>query len=342
MRKLRNTLYITTPEAYLAREGECVLVQIPEKSSVRIPAHNLEGIVHFGYPGTSPSALDLCAKSGVCVTFLTPQGRFLARVEGPQSGNVLLRRKQYRISDSPPEAANIASRFVTAKILNSRSILMRGMRDHQEACNDMMAWTCARMKSLAIKLSGVNDLDTIRGIEGEAAKHYFSCINNLLLENKEDFFMTSRNRRPPLDRINCLLSFFYTLLVHECRSACETVGLDPAVGFLHRDRPGRPSLALDLMEELRPIFADRLSLTLVNRRQVNPDDFEFLPNGAVFLKPETKKKLIDAWQKRKSEIIMHPYLQEKIEFGLVPYAQALLLSRYIRGDIDDYPAFIWK
>ncbi len=342
MRKLKNTLYITTPGAYLAREGDSLLVQIPEKPPVRFPAHNLEGVVYFGYPGASPSALELCAKMGICVTFLTPQGRFLVRVEGEQTGNVLLRRQQYRISDDSHDAARISSRFVAAKIINSRMLLMRGMRDHQECCTESMTVASKRLKVLAVKSSEAKNLDSIRGIEGEAARHYFGCISNLLLENKEEFFMAVRSRRPPLDRINCLLSFFYTLLVHECRSACETVGLDPAVGFLHRDRPGRPSLALDLMEELRPVFAERLSITLVNRRQVGPEDFELLPNGAVFIKTDIKKKLIDAWQKRKTEIINHPFLQEKIEFGLIPYTQALLLSRYIRGDLDDYPAFIWK
>ena len=267
---------------------------------------------------------------------------FRSRMEGPQTGNVLLRRKQYKLSDNHSDAATISAWFVAAKILNGRSLLQRGMRDHRECSNDSMTWACKRLKSLAINVNVARNVDTIRGIEGEGAKHYFGCISNLLLENRESFAMTIRSRRPPLDRINCLLSFFYTLLAHECRSACETVGLDPAVGFLHRDRPGRPSLALDLMEELRPLFADRLTITLINRRQISPDDFEFLPNGAVMLTPDAKKKLIDAWQKRKAEIITHPFLQEKIEFGLVPYAQALLLSRYIRGDLDGYPAFIWK
>lgn len=342
MRKLLNTLYVTNPESYLAREGENILVRVDDKNTFRIPCHNLEAIVYFGYPGASPSLLGLCAERGITVSFLTEHGRFLARVEGPQSGNVLLRRRQYRLADEENQAPLLAKYFIAAKIINSRAVLLRGRRDHPEIVEDNFEQAIVFMGKMAKKVFESNNLGDVRGIEGETAQRYFEQIDHLILEDKSEFFMKGRSRRPPLDKFNALLSLFYTLLVHECRSALETVGLDPAVGFLHRDRPGRPSLALDLMEELRAYLGDRMALSLINRKQICKDDFVVNPNGAVYLKKDARKSVLAAWQKRKQEEIVHPYLNEKILVGLLPYTQALLLARFLRGDIDAYPAFVWK
>ena len=342
MRHLLNTLYVTTPDSYLAREGENILIRLEEETIFRVPSHNIEAIVYFGYPGASPSVLGLCAEKGITVSFFTPNGKFLARVEGPQSGNVLLRRRQYRMADDENKVPVLAKCFIAAKIINSRAVLQRGRRDHPDRVGENIERNIALLAGSARKVFESNNLDDIRGFEGEAAYRYFSEVDNLILEQKLDFFMKARSRRPPMDNFNALLSFFYTLLVHECRSALESVGLDPAVGFLHRDRPGRPSLALDLMEELRPYLGDRMVLSLINRKQISKSDFITKENGAVYVTPETRKMLLTAWQKRKQEELIHPYLEEKIPIGLLPYTQALLLARFMRGDLDAYPAFIWK
>lgn len=333
---------MTTPQSYLAREGENVLIRVEEETVFRVPVHNLEAIVYFGYPGASPSLLGLCAERGITVSFLTEHGKFLARVEGPQSGNVLLRRRQYRLADEENLMPSLAKYFIMAKIMNCRAVLQRGRRDHPDRVGTDIERSIALLAGSATKVYESNSLGDIRGLEGDAAQRYFSEIDHLILEQKIDFFMRNRSRRPPLDNFNALLSFFYTLLVHECRAALESVGLDPAVGFLHRDRPGRPSLALDLMEELRPYLGDRMVLSLINRKQIGNSDFVKNENGAVYLKPDSRKMLLSAWQKRKQEDIVHPYLSEKIPIGLIPYTQALLLARFLRGDLDAYPAFIWK
>lgn len=342
MRRLLNTLYVTTPDSYLARDGENILIRLEDEILFRVPSHNIEAIVYFGYPGASPAVLGLCAEKGITVSFFTPAGKFLARVEGPQSGNVLLRRRQYRMADEENKRPLLAKYFITAKILNCRAVLQRGRRDHPERVGNDIERNIAMLGNSARNIFESKSLDDIRGIEGEAALRYFSEFDHLILEQKQEFFMTVRSRRPPLDKVNALLSFFYTLLVHECRAALESVGLDPAVGFLHRDRPGRPSLALDLMEEMRPYLADRMVLSLINRKQISPDDFVCMENGAVYVTPDTRKMLLTAWQKRKQEEIMHPYLEEKVPVGLLPYTQALLLARYLRGDLDAYPAFVMK
>lgn len=343
MRKLKNVLYITTPEAYLAREDEDLLVCLPEDRKVRIPIINLASVVQMGYPGASSAALALCMEHGVCVSFLQPSGRFLARVEGAQSGSVLLRKCQYRLSEDRIASAKMASQFVSAKVLNCRTVLRRGVRDHAEklekdTVTDAGQTLLRLAKTAALQVDG----GQLRGVEGEAARHYFGVFDELILENKQEFSMNGRNRRPPLDRINCLLSFCYMLLEHDCRGALESVGLDPQVGFLHRDRPGRASLALDLMEELRPVMADRNALTLINRKQITPKDFVIQADGAVLLTSDGKKTVIDNWQKRKQEELMHPYLEEKIQFGLLPFAQAQLLAGAIRTQSSDYPAFVWR
>lgn len=342
MRRLLNTLYVTSPDSYLARDGENILIRREEEIIFRVPVHNIEAIVYFGYPGASPSLLGLCAERGVTVSFLNTHGRFLARVEGPQSGNVLLRRRQYRMADEENKHPVLAKYFITAKILNSRAVLQRGRRDHPGKVGADIERTIALLAGSAQKVYESNSLNDIRGLEGEAALRYFSELDNLILEQKQDFYMKARSRRPPLDNFNALLSFFYTLLVHECRSALESVGLDPAVGFLHRDRPGRPSLALDLMEELRPYMGDRMVLSIINRKQISNNDFTKNENEAVYLDTDARKNLLGVWQKRKQDEIVHPYLREKIPVGLLPYTQALLLARYMRGDLDAYPAFIWR
>lgn len=337
-----NVLYVTSPDSYLSRDGENVVVKIEDKAPFRMPIHNLEGIVSFGYAGASPAAMQLCAERGVSLSFLKENGQFLARVQGKVSGNVLLRRKQYRMADGPA-AVDVAKRFIFAKIANSKTILNRGVRDHADTVNVLkIKQEEGFLKQYMFRLLKLENLDQVRGVEGDAARRYFGCLNELILVDKEAFYMRGRNRRPPLDRMNAILSFLYTLLRLEVQSALETVGLDPAVGFLHRDRPGRQSLALDLMEELRGYMVDRLALTLINRRQLSTNDFLFKENGAVLLKVEAKKEIVTAWQNRKQEELRHPVLDEKLSIGLLPYAQALLLARHVRGDLEVYPPFLWK
>lgn len=343
IKKLLNTLYITSPDSYLSCDGENIVVLSGSDEKFRVPVHNLENIVSFGYTGASPALMSLCAKRGVGLCFLTEHGKFQARVSGPVHGNVLLRKKQYKVSDDESLCTRISANFIYAKILNSRKILMRAVRDHSDCINCSMLEEAAEYMLLSAKnLGNVASLDSLRGIEGDAAKKYFDTFDEMILAQKDDFYLNSRNKRPPRDNLNALLSFLYTMLAHEIQSALETVGLDPYVGFLHRDRPGRSSLALDLMEELRPVFADRLALSLINRKQINGKGFSVKENGSVLMEESTIKEVITAWHKRKQEEITHPFINEKISFGLIPYVQSLLLARYLRGDLDNYPPFILK
>jgi CRISPR-associated protein Cas1 len=331
------------PDAYLACDGENVLIKVENEIKFRVPVHNLEGIVCFGFAGASPGLMHLCCERGVALSFLTEYGNFMGRVTGRISGNILLRRNQYRWTESNEIAVRLAKRFITAKIINSRAVLHRALRDHPQAVDtQLLTQTVKDLARMVKQLERAEDLSVIRGVEGQAANLYFSAFDQLILTQKDAFRMTGRNRRPPLDRINALLSFLYTLLTHEVAAALESIGLDPQAGFLHRDRPGRPSLALDVMEELRPHFADRLAVTLINRNQIDSEGFVVKENGAVIMDEKTRKELLVAWQKRKQEEIMHPYLEEKVPLGLVPYIQAMLLARHIRGDIEDYPPFFWK
>lgn len=343
MRHLLNTLYVTTQGAYLARDGETVAVRVEHETRLRVPLHTLGGIVCFGQVSCSPPLMQLCAERGVKISFLSENGRFWARVEGPVSGNVLLRRQQYRWADDHGQSADIARAVVTAKVANQRVVLLRALRDHPEmaASAEVKAAGEELRRTLAM-LQETLSLDSVRGVEGDAARRYFGVFDHLIVSQKEGFFFQERSRRPPLDNMNALLSFLYTLLVHDIRSALETVGLDPAVGFLHRDRPGRPSLALDLMEELRPVLADRLALSLVNRQQIKGKGFKTTETGAVVMDDETRKEVLVAYQKRKQEELQHPFIDEKVALGLLPYVQALLLSRYLRGDLDGYPPYLWK
>ncbi len=344
MKKLLNTVYITTEGAGLRKDGENLVADVEGKEKARIPLHMLASVVVFGAIYISPGLIGACAAAGISIVLLDRNGRFSARVEGPVSGNVLLRREQYRASDKPEE---IIRSIVMGKVANQRSVLMRALRDYGSGMDD------ARRNSLSNAVSRLAHIlrrvehsdksgEMMRGSEGEAANVYFSVFDHLLRIPEPDMRWKGRSRRPPLDPLNALLSFFYTLLIHDCRSACESVGLDPAVGFLHRDRPGRPSLALDLMEELRPVLADRIAVSLINRRQLTSTDFEAREGGAVLLSEDGRKCVLTAWQERKKEERAHPFLEERIPIGLVPYVQAQMLARHLRGDLDAYPPWFWK
>jgi len=343
MKKHLNTLFITTQGAYLNKDGETVAVNVDREVRLRVPIHTISGIICFGQVSCSPYLMAFCSENNVGISFLSEHGKFLARVQGPVSGNVLLRRTQYRKADDEQASVTVARSVLTGKIANCRTVLQRALRDHGDKIN-------AGAVEIAVKrlndcLGSINEnvsLDVIRGIEGDASRIYFSVFDNLITAQKESFFFHDRNRRPPLDKVNCLLSFLYTLVMHDVRSALEAVGLDPAVGFLHRDRPGRPGLALDMMEELRPFLAERIALSLINLRQVQEKGFKKSEAGAVTMDDDTRKTLIVAYQERKQEEIMHPFLNEKISIGILFHVQALLMARYLRGDIDGYPPFIWK
>lgn len=343
MRILQNTLYVTTPDVYLSLDGENVVLQKEREELRRIPLHNLESIVTFGYAGASPMLMGACAQRQIALSFLTMHGRFLARVVGEVHGNVVLRKTQYRLSDSEIASTDIARSFLVGKLFNCRWVLERALRDHAMRLDTQQLRQISCCLARAIdRLREASSLEELRGVEGEAAAQYFSVFDHLILQQEKDFCFAGRNRRPPLDPVNALLSFVYTLLANDTAAALETVGLDPYVGFLHRDRPGRRSLALDFMEEFRAVLADRFVLTLINTRQVSIDGFTKKENGAVIMDDNTRKAVLTAWQTRKQEEIKHPFLNEKMEWGLVPYAQALLLARYLRGDMDAYPPFLWK
>jgi len=343
MRKLLNTLYVMTPDSYLALEGETVIIRQGEQTAARLPLHNLESIITFGYTGASPAFMGACASRHIDLSFMTQSGRFLARVVGESHGNVTLRKEQYRISDDEYHSCMIARNMVIGKIYNAKWILERATRDHE------LRVDVQRLKDVSALLSSnlnqvrtCEDLEQLRGIEGNAASLYFGELNQLILQQKNEFAFCGRNKRPPLDKVNALLSFAYTLLAGDCAAALEAVGLDAYVGFLHRDRPGRVSLALDLMEEFRGVVADRFVLSLINKRIVNGSDFSTRENGAVQMNDKARKSVLTAWQDRKREELVHPFLNEKVEWGLIPYVQAMLLARFLRGDLDEYPPFLWK
>ncbi len=343
MKQLLNTLFVTSEDVYLSLEGENVLANRDKEVVARYPLHTLQTIVSFSYAGASPALMGACAEKGIGLAFCTPRGRFLARVSGENSGNVLLRREQYRVSDDPGRSCAIARDMIFGKLSNSAASIQRTLRDHAprvEGCG--LEDAAGQIRGLLPQVMGLTDLDALRGLEGVGASAYFGVFDHLLLNRKEDFFFHGRSRRPPLDRVNAMLSFAYSLLAHDCASALESVGLDAYVGFLHRDRPGRTSLALDLMEELRPCMADRFVLTLVNNRMVRPEDFQVQDSGAVLLTDDGRKKFLKAWQERKRDTLTHPYLNEKMTWGMVPYLQSLLLARHLRGDLDGYPPFLWK
>ncbi|MDD7174457.1 MAG: type I-C CRISPR-associated endonuclease Cas1c [Clostridiales bacterium] len=343
MRKMLNTLFVTSEDVYLALENENVVVLSGEEKRGQFPLVMLEGIVTFSYKGASPALMGACAKRGIGLSFMTHNGRFLARVCGEERGNVLLRKKQYRMSDDEAQSCRIARSMIFGKVYNSRWVLERAIRDHamRVDAEGLKAASQALAQSLEPILEQT-DLELLRGIEGQSSALYFGRINDLILNQKDVFHFEGRNRRPPMDRVNALLSFVYTLLGNDCAAALEAVGLDAYVGFLHRDRPGRISLALDLMEELRSVMADRLVLTMINTKAIRREHFVRQESGAVYLNEEGRKAVLSAWQSRKREELTHPYLKEKMVWGLVPYVQALLLARTLRGDLDAYPPFLWK
>ena len=343
MKKLMNTLYVTSEDSYLSLDGENVVVLDKEREIGRLPLHNLEGIVSFGYRGTSPALMGACAERNISLCYLTPQGKFLARVSGKIKGNVILREQQYRSFLDEKKSLEVAKNCITGKIYNARWVLERAIRDHgMQVDVEKLKAASENLKNSLSLVRDCQSTEQLRGFEGEAAKVYFGVFDELILQQKKDFSFHGRSRRPPMDNVNALLSFVYTLLTNMVTSALETVGLDPYVGCLHTERPGRVSLALDLVEELRPVLADRFVVSLINKRMVTGKGFKAKENGAVLMDDETRKILLTEWQNKKKETLMHPFLNEKVEWGIVPYVQAMLLARYLRGDLDGSPPFFWK
>lgn len=344
MRKMLNTLFVTTENAYLSLDNENIVVSVGKEEIGKFPLHILQSVISFSYAGASPALMGACAEKNINLAFCTPRGKFLARVANQSNGNVLLRKTQYLISEDDTLSCKIARNMIVGKIYNSRQNLERVIRDNSLRINE----SCFRETSMYLKDSlnkiyEIEDLDSLRGIEGNLASKYFDLFDEMILNSdKETFSFLSRNRRPPLDPVNALLSFAYSLLANDCASALEAVGLDAYVGFMHQDKPGRRSLSLDLMEEFRPCLGDRFVLTLINNRIVNKEDFDFMENGTVLMNDKGRKKFLKKWQERKQDELMHPYLKEKIQWGMLPYVQALLLARYIRGDLSEYPPFFWR
>lgn len=339
MRKLLNTLFVTTPEAYISKDGQNVVISLNQREIFRIPALNLEAIITFGYMGASPGVMKLCCDNGIALTFLSPSGQFIGRLQGPVKGNVLLRTRQYQIANDPNQALPIAKICIAAKIQNYRNILRRFIRDYGQ--NDPVTAAADALDNFKRQALHTSDAQSLIGIEGIASNAYFAVLPHLILQQKADFPFSGRNRRPPKDAVNALLSFAYTLITHDMTAALESVGLDPYVGFLHALRPGRTSLALDLIEELRAYLGDRFILSLINKRQITPAHF-IQQAQTITLTDEGRKAIITAWQQRKRETITHPFLNQTIEIGLLPYIQAMLLARFIRTDIDAYPPFLIK
>lgn len=343
MKRHLNTLFVSTEGAYLAKDGQALVVRVDNKVALRAPIHNLDGVVCFGYIGCSPWAMALCAENDVSISMMTEHGRLLGRITGFTSGNVLLRREQHRRADDESASADLARPMILAKIANSRTVLLRAVRDRPNApVSRRLQDAAARLAQSLGDAERASTLDHLRGVEGEAGREYFAVFGSLLANPLTGFEFNGRSRRPPRDNVNCLLSFLYSMLTHDARSACESTGLDPQVGFLHRDRPGRPSLALDLIEELRAFLADRLALSLINRKQVQPSGFITSETGAVTMTDATRKVVLIAYQKRKQDELIHPYLDERTSVGLIIHLQARLLARRLRGDLDTYPPFFWK
>lgn len=340
MRKLLNTLYITTPESYLSKDGMNVVVSVKQEEVFRIPVINIEGIVTFGYMGASPGLMKLCTDNNVSLTFLSPNGRFIGRIQGQTRGNVLLRKSQYTLSEEEGWALHLSQVMIAGKIQNYRNILRRYERDY--GANPVVASAAADLENFKHEVFRATDRMSLMGVEGMAANKYFEAFPQLITQQQGGFPFAGRNRRPPKDAVNAMLSLAYTLITNDITAALEAVGLDPYVGFLHTLRPGRASLSLDMAEELRAYMGDRFVLSLINRRQITPSDFLYQGEQGVTMKDDARKTFLTAWQNRKKEILVHPYLNEKIPVGLIPHAQAMLLARYIRNDIDDYPVFLIK
>lgn len=343
MKKLLNTLYVTSENSYLALDGENIVVLEDKQEIGRLPLHNLDSVVSFGYRGTSPALMGACAERNISLCYVSPQGKFLARVSGRTKGNVILREQQYKSSCDEKVSFSIAQNCIIGKVFNARWVLERAVRDHSLQIDvDRVKDASEKLKNSLEYIKNCKSKEQLRGYEGEAASIYFSVFNELILQQKTDFVFGGRSKRPPMDNVNAMLSFVYTLLTNQIASALECVGLDPYVGYLHTERPGRVSLALDLIEELRAVLADRFVLSLINKKIVSKKNFKIKENGAVLMNDELRKKLLTEWQNKKKESLTHPYLKEKIQWGMVPYVQAMLLARYLRGDLDGYPVFLWK
>ena len=343
MKKLLNTLYVTSENSYLALDGENIVILEDKQEIGRLPLHNLEGIVSFGYRGTSPALMGACAERNISLCYVSPQGKFLARVSGRTKGNVILREQQYESSFDEKISFSIAQNCIIGKVFNARWVLERAVRDHNLQIDvDRVKEASEKLKNSLEYIKNCKSKEQLRGYEGEAASIYFSVFNELILQQKTNFVFGGRSKRPPMDNVNAMLSFVYTLLTNQIVSALECVGLDPYIGYLHTERPGRVSLALDLIEELRAVLADRFVLSLINKKIVSKKNFKVMENGAVLMDDELRKKLLTEWQNKKKESLTHPYLKEKIQWGMVSYVQAMLLARYLRGDLDGYPVFLWK
>lgn len=343
MKKLLNTLYITTENAYLALDGENVVVQCDGNTLGRMPLHMIDGIMAFGYIGASPALMGKCADMNKSLVFLKPSGRFLAKVTGKSYGNILLRREQYRVCDDAQRSLSIAKNIISAKLANCSAVLNRAVRDHALRIDtEKFERVNIALQKGKVGAYHTTSADTLRGLEGECASLYFSVFDEMILQQKDDFFYRGRSRRPPMDNVNAMLSFSYSLLTSMCVSALEAVGLDAYAGVYHTERPGRCSLALDLLEEFRAPFADRFVLTTINKKSLCGKDFLEKESGGILLTEDGRKKFLSLWQQKKKEEIMHPFLQEKVEWGLLPYIQAMLLAKYIRGDLDEYSPFLWR
>ncbi len=343
MKLLLNTLYVMSEDAYLSLEGENVVINREKEPIARYPLHTLQSIVSFSYAGASPALMGACAEKQIGLVFCSPRGKFLARAVGPMQGNVLLRRMQYRVADDPALSCRAARMMIFGKLYNARWSVERTRRDHAMRINEeKFSAASARLRALLPAVAEETSMDSLRGLEGTGAVAYFEVFDDMILSGKDVFSFHGRNRRPSLDPVNAMLSFAYSLLAHDCASALESVGLDAYVGFMHRDRPGRESLALDLMEELRPCMADRFVLTLINNRVMKAADFDFRESGAVLLTDEGRRTFLQHWQEKKRDTLTHPFLEEKMAWGLIPYVQSLLLARYLRGDMEAYPPFLWK
>jgi len=343
VRKLLNTLYITTPNSYLSLDGENIVVLLEENEKFRMPLINIENIICFGYMGASPALMGKCVNNNISLSFLKPNGEYLAGVIGKTKGSVLLRKKQYCFSDQEQYCLNFSKNIIAAKLFNSRSAIERTIRDNNDKIDvTNLKATSNYLADCINKTYDYSDLDKLRGFEGIVAKNYFGVFDDMIIHQKKDFCMSIRSKRPPLDFVNCLLSYLYTILSLEVQSALETVGLDPYVGFMHTIRSGRASLALDIMEEMRAYFVDRLVITMINLKQINKNDFFQKEGGGVLMTDDGRKKILKCWQERKKEIITHPFINEKIEIGLIPYVQAQLLSKCVRGDLIEYAPFLMK
>ncbi len=343
MKKLLNTLYIIQPNRYLSLDGENVIINDQHEVIGRVPLHNLDGIYGFGCNGVSPALMGKCASCSKPIVLFDRNGRFLCRCEGKVTGNVLLRREQYRVADDYVSSLEIAKNMITGKIFNSKYVLKRALRDHSDRLDtEKFKSKIEQLDNSLLMCKTIQSKQELLGVEGEAAQIYFSLMDDMILQQKDFFKFSSRNRRPPKDAVNALLSFTYSICTTMCANALEGVGLDPYVGFFHTDRPGRCSLALDLVEEFRSVLCDRFVISLINRKMINENHFEIKENGTYLLTDEGRKIFFTAWQNKKQEVITHPYLDEKVQWGMLPYVQALLLARLIRGDIDGYPVFLWR